>query len=87
MKVPCTNSKLDISYIFIDSCFKMGDKSQYHSLSVGYNKFFIDKRYINLKPCGDGSYGFVASAYDVITGENFFTPNLIPTEEARKFFG
>lgn len=47
----------------------MGDKSQYHSLSVGYNKFFIDKRYINLKPCGDGSYGFVASAYDVITGE------------------
>jgi hypothetical protein len=50
----------------------MGDKSQYHSLSVGYNKFFIDKRYINLKPCGDGSYGFVASAYDVITGEKIF---------------
>ena len=47
----------------------MGDKSNYHSLSVGYNKFFIDKRYINLKPCGDGSYGFVASAYDVITGK------------------
>jgi hypothetical protein len=50
----------------------MGDKSQYHSLSVGYNKFFIDKRYVNLKPCGDGSYGFVASAYDVITGEKTF---------------
>ena len=45
----------------------MGDKANYHSLSVGYNKFFIDKRYINLKPCGDGSYGFVASAYDVIS--------------------
>ena len=45
----------------------MGDKANYHSLSVGYNKFFIDKRYINLKPCGDGSYGFVASAYDTIT--------------------
>ena len=46
----------------------MGDTSNYHSLTVGYNKFFIDKRYINLKPCGDGSYGFVASAYDVTTG-------------------
>ena len=46
----------------------MGDPSTYHSLSVGYNKFFIDKRYINLKPCGDGSYGFVASAYDITTG-------------------
>jgi hypothetical protein len=48
----------------------MGDKSTYHSLTVGYNKFFIDKRYTNLKPCGDGSYGFVASAHDQITGKH-----------------
>ena len=47
----------------------MGDKSAYHSLTVGYNKFYIDKRYSNLKPCGDGSYGFVASATDNITGD------------------
>lgn len=37
---------------------------------VGYNKFYIDRRYTNLKPCGDGSYGFVASALDTVTGEH-----------------
>jgi len=36
----------------------------YHALSVGYSSFFIDQRYRNLKPIGDGSYGFVASATD-----------------------
>jgi len=35
---------------------------------VGYNRFFIDSRYVQLKPAGDGSYGFVASAVDSVTG-------------------
>ena len=43
--------------------------NEFHTLQVGYNKFYIDKRYVNLRPCGDGSYGFVASAEDTITGE------------------
>lgn len=55
----------------------MGDKSAYHSLTVGYNKFYIDKRYSNLKPCGDGSYGFVASATDNITGDNNLKESLL----------
>lgn len=38
----------------------------YYSVQVGYHKFFIDNRYQDLKPIGDGSYGFVASAYDRI---------------------
>eukprot|EP00286_Rhodomonas_abbreviata_P024466 CAMPEP_0181293022 /NCGR_PEP_ID=MMETSP1101-20121128/2833_1 /TAXON_ID=46948 /ORGANISM="Rhodomonas abbreviata, Strain Caron Lab Isolate" /LENGTH=362 /DNA_ID=CAMNT_0023397561 /DNA_START=213 /DNA_END=1297 /DNA_ORIENTATION=- len=42
--------------------------SNYHTLSVGYNSFHIDERYSNLKPIGDGSYGFVASATDKVTG-------------------
>jgi hypothetical protein len=46
----------------------MGDMNDYYALNVGYNKFIIDKRYTNLKPCGDGSYGFVASADDSVTG-------------------
>jgi mitogen-activated protein kinase 1/3 len=36
---------------------------------VGYNRFYLDKRYQNLKPIGDGSYGFVASGTDKISGE------------------
>jgi serine/threonine protein kinase len=43
--------------------------AQYHSLTVGYNRFFIDQRYSNLKPIGDGSYGFVVSATDRVTGQ------------------
>eukprot|EP01039_Chlorochromonas_danica_P000501 gene501-540_t len=43
--------------------------TQYHSLNVGYNRFFIDQRYNNLRPIGDGSYGFVVSAQDRITGK------------------
>jgi serine/threonine protein kinase len=42
--------------------------NQYHTVSVGYNSFYIDQRYRNLKPIGDGSYGFVASATDTVTG-------------------
>mmetsp|Transcript_29138 Transcript_29138/g.48988 ORF Transcript_29138/g.48988 Transcript_29138/m.48988 type:complete len:415 (+) Transcript_29138:129-1373(+) len=41
--------------------------SQYHTVSVGYNSFYIDQRYRSLKPIGDGSYGFVASATDTVT--------------------
>lgn len=43
--------------------------AQYHTVNVGYNRFFIDQRYTNLKPIGDGSYGFVVSALDRITGQ------------------
>jgi hypothetical protein len=35
-------------------------------VTVGYAKFFIDERYTNLKPIGDGSYGLVASALDQV---------------------
>ena len=41
----------------------------FHSEQVGYNRFFLDKRYSQLKPIGDGSYGFVASGVDKISGE------------------
>ena len=43
--------------------------AQYHTVTVGYNKFFLDQRYTNLRPIGDGSYGFVVSAVDKITGQ------------------
>jgi mitogen-activated protein kinase 1/3 len=42
--------------------------SNYNSSQVGYNVFLIDARYKNLKPIGDGAYGFVASAYDAVSG-------------------
>lgn len=45
-----------------------GYKRVYHTLQVGYNKFVIDERYNSLKPIGDGSYGFVVSAIDSVTG-------------------
>lgn len=48
--------------------FQTMSNSQYHTVSVGYNSFYIDQRYRNLKPIGDGSYGFVASATDTVTG-------------------
>lgn len=43
--------------------------SQYHALTVGYNRFYIDQRYSNLRPIGDGSYGFVVSAVDRVTNK------------------
>jgi len=39
------------------------------TVQVGYSRFFIDRRYANLKPVGDGSYGFVASGIDTVTGQ------------------
>jgi len=42
---------------------------QFHQLQVGYGRFYIDRRYTNLKPVGDGSYGFVASGVDTVTGQ------------------
>lgn len=44
-------------------------QSIYHTVTVGYNKFFLDQRYTNLRPIGDGSYGFVVSAVDKVTGQ------------------
>eukprot|EP00605_Chrysophyceae_sp_TOSAG23-4_P002258 GSChrysophyteH1.ASY1.ANO1.2502.1 assembled CDS len=41
---------------------------QFVSQQVGYNRFFCDRRYQNLRPIGDGSYGFVASGVDTKTG-------------------
>lgn len=41
----------------------------FQEVQVGYNKFYVDSRYSNLKPIGDGAYGFVASAYDSVTKE------------------
>jgi serine/threonine protein kinase len=46
----------------------MAHPGDFHTVNVGYNKFFIDPRYTNLKPIGDGSYGFVVSAVDRVTG-------------------
>jgi serine/threonine protein kinase len=42
--------------------------SSFVSQQVGYNRFFCDSRYQNLRPIGDGSYGFVASGVDTRTG-------------------
>jgi hypothetical protein len=42
---------------------------EFYYVQVGYQKFFIDKRYTNLKACGDGSYGFVCSADDSVGGQ------------------
>lgn len=35
---------------------------------VGYNQFYIDSRYTQLRPLGGGAYGIVASAFDTVTG-------------------
>mmetsp|Transcript_5536 Transcript_5536/g.7638 ORF Transcript_5536/g.7638 Transcript_5536/m.7638 type:complete len:383 (+) Transcript_5536:143-1291(+) len=42
---------------------------EYHTISVGRERFEVDIRYSNLKPIGDGSYGFVCSADDAVSGE------------------
>lgn len=42
---------------------------KFHLVQVGYQQFNIDRRYVNLTPCGDGSYGFVCSADDTVTGQ------------------
>jgi serine/threonine protein kinase len=42
--------------------------SQYHVVNVAYNRFYIDEKYTHLRPIGDGSYGFVVSAVDKLTG-------------------
>jgi mitogen-activated protein kinase 1/3 len=43
--------------------------SDFYHASVGHNRFFIDVKYQNLKPIGDGSYGVVASAFDTKSGQ------------------
>ncbi len=42
--------------------------SDFHTVTVGYNRYVIDQRYNNLRPIGDGSYGIVVSAVDKVTG-------------------
>ncbi|CAM9135905.1 unnamed protein product [Chrysoparadoxa australica] len=39
---------------------------EYHKVDVGRESFQVDVRYTNLKPIGDGSYGFVCSADDTL---------------------
>ena len=39
----------------------------FETVSVGHNKFQVDRRYSGLRPLGDGSYGCVASALDQVT--------------------
>jgi serine/threonine protein kinase len=39
---------------------------EYHKVAVGRESFQVDVRYKNLKPIGDGSYGFVCSADDAV---------------------
>ncbi|TFJ80936.1 hypothetical protein NSK_007579 [Nannochloropsis salina CCMP1776] len=41
---------------------------EYHTVQVARESFFLDVRYTNLKPIGDGSYGFVCAADDSLTG-------------------
>jgi len=43
---------------------------------VSRDVFFVDVRYTNLKPIGGGSYGFVCSADDALTGEKVRRPCL-----------
>jgi hypothetical protein len=38
-------------------------------VQAGRDVFHVDVRYTDLKPIGGGSYGFVCSAHDSITGE------------------
>ena len=47
----------------------MSSDPGYYSVAVGYHRFFIDQRYQDLKPIGDGAYGFVASGFDRISGQ------------------
>jgi hypothetical protein len=46
----------------------MKEAIKFESRQVGYNRFFVDERYKDLKPIGDGSYGFCASTVDSISG-------------------
>jgi hypothetical protein len=38
-------------------------------VQVSRDVFYVDVRYTNLKPIGGGSYGFVCSADDSVSGE------------------
>ena len=40
----------------------------FHKIMGGREEFHIDTRYTELQPLGDGSYGFVVSALDTVTG-------------------
>jgi hypothetical protein len=43
---------------------------RYQRWSIGgRDDFYVDRRYTNLRPIGDGSYGFVCAADDTTTGD------------------
>jgi len=42
--------------------------TQFHEVTVGHNKFYIDCKYREVKPAGAGAYGLVVSALDTSTG-------------------
>ena len=41
----------------------------FYEVQIEYNRFCIDRRYVDIKAAGNGSYGFVASALDSKTGQ------------------
>lgn len=49
-----------------DSKSEGRDRVEYYTCQVARETFFLDTRYRNLKPIGDGSYGFVCSADDTL---------------------
>ena len=44
-------------------------RPSYHRVAVARDVFEVDRRYVDLKPIGSGSYGMVASAFDTVTGQ------------------
>ena len=44
-------------------------RPSYHRVTVARDVFEVDRRYVDLKPIGSGSYGMVASAFDTVTGQ------------------
>ena len=55
----------------ISACAKAPSSAMppaYHKLLGGREEFHIETRYTDLSPLGDGSYGFVVSSVDTVTG-------------------
>lgn len=57
----------------------MASNSDYYQCQVGHSRFTIDKRYQKLKPIGDGSYGLVASAFDVVSNRSVAIKKVVDT--------
>mmetsp|Transcript_23291 Transcript_23291/g.41182 ORF Transcript_23291/g.41182 Transcript_23291/m.41182 type:complete len:422 (-) Transcript_23291:253-1518(-) len=43
-------------------------KREFHSFTISNTTFEVEKRYVNLRAVGQGSYGLVCSADDLVTG-------------------